>query len=81
MPKAYESMRDKFAKGAPEDSPEYNAAQSKAAAIYNSKHKKNPVTGKKKMMKKKKKMMKAKKPEKKGEMAGMMMNRFNQGGY
>jgi len=40
MPAAYESMRDKFAK-----SMSYDAAQSKAAAIYNSKHKENPVTG------------------------------------
>lgn len=46
MPKAYESMRDKFAKGAKVDSPAYNAAQSKAAAIYNSMHPKKPVTGK-----------------------------------
>lgn len=61
MPKAYESMRDKFAKGAPKDSPEYNAAQSKAAAIYNSKHKNNPVTGKAEKKKgKKKKKAKAK---------------------
>jgi hypothetical protein len=46
MPKPYEAMRDKFAEGAPKDSKKYDAAQSKAAAIYNSKHKKNPVTGK-----------------------------------
>jgi len=46
MPKPYESMRDEFAEGAPVDSPKYDAAQSKAAAIYNSKHKKHPVTGK-----------------------------------
>lgn len=46
MPRAYEAMRDKFAEGAPVDSPKYNAAQSKAAAIYNAKHKKRPVTGK-----------------------------------
>lgn len=39
MPKAYESMRDKFSK-----SMSYDAAQAKAAAIYNSKHKDNPVT-------------------------------------
>jgi hypothetical protein len=45
MPKAYESMRDKFAEGAEVDSPKYDAAQSKAAAIYNAKHKKAPVTG------------------------------------
>lgn len=54
MPKAYESMRDKFAKGAAKDSPEYDAAQSKAAAIYNSKHKSKPVVGKKKSKKRKK---------------------------
>jgi hypothetical protein len=60
MPKAYESMRDKFAKGAPKDSPEYDAAQSKAAAIYNSKHKDSPVTGKKKGKKAKKAKKKAK---------------------
>ena len=45
MPKAYEAMRDKFAKGAAVDSPAYNAAQSKAAAIYNSMHHDAPVTG------------------------------------
>lgn len=45
MPKAYEAMRNKFAKGAPKDSAKYNAAQTKAAKIYNSMHKKNPVTG------------------------------------
>lgn len=39
MPKAYESMRDKFAK-----SMDYDKAQAKAAAIYNSKHKDDPVT-------------------------------------
>ena len=39
MPKAYESMRDKFA-----GSMDYDKAQAKAAAIYNSKHKENPVT-------------------------------------
>lgn len=44
MPKAYEAMRDKFAKGAAVDSPAYDAAQAKAAAIYNSTHKSNPVT-------------------------------------
>ena len=46
MPKAYEAMRDKFAKGAKKDSPAYNRAQAKAAAIYNSQHPKAPVTGK-----------------------------------
>jgi hypothetical protein len=62
MPKAYEAMRNKFAQGAPVDSPEYDAAQSKAAAIYNSKHKSAPVTGKsdkKKAKKKGKKKAKA----------------------
>jgi len=39
MPRAYESMRDKFAK-----SMDYDTAQAKAAAIYNSKHADNPVT-------------------------------------
>ena len=46
MPKQYEAMRDKFAQGAPKDSKKYNEAQSKAAAIYNSRHKK-PVSNKK----------------------------------
>lgn len=40
MPKAYESMRDKFAAGGLS----YDKAQAKAAAIYNSTHKSNPVT-------------------------------------
>ena len=40
MPAAYEAMRDKFSK-----SMSHNAAQAKAAAIYNSKHKDNPVAG------------------------------------
>jgi len=40
MPKAYESMRDSFkAKGMSD-----KAAKAKAARIYNSKHKRNPVT-------------------------------------
>ena len=39
MPKQYEAMRDKFAKDMP-----MKDAKAKAAAIYNSKHKKNPVT-------------------------------------
>jgi hypothetical protein len=52
MPAAYEAMRDKFAEGAPVDSPKYNRAQAKAAAIYNSKHKSNPVTGKRKKKRK-----------------------------
>lgn len=34
MPKQYESIRDKAAKGAKKDSPAYDEAQSKAAAIY-----------------------------------------------
>jgi hypothetical protein len=46
MPKAYEAMRDKFAEGAPEDSPKYDRAQARAAAIYNAKHPRRPVTGK-----------------------------------
>jgi len=46
MPRQYEAMRDKFAAGAPVDSPAYNAAQGKAARIYNSKHPDSPVTGK-----------------------------------
>lgn len=41
MARAYEAMRDKFAKEIG-----YDAGQSKAAAIYNSKHPKAPVTGK-----------------------------------
>lgn len=42
MPKAYESMRDKFIQqGLSEKS-----AKSKAARIYNSKHPESPVTGK-----------------------------------
>jgi len=61
MPKQYEAMRDKFAEGAPVDSPKYNRAQSKAAAIYNSKHKDNPVTGKSEGKKKKRKKKKGKK--------------------
>jgi len=46
MPSSYEAMRDRFAQNAPKDSKKYNEAQSRAAAIYNSKHKKRPVTGK-----------------------------------
>lgn len=41
MPKAYEAMRDKFAS----EGMDYDKAQGKAAAIYNSKHKGAPVTG------------------------------------
>lgn len=40
MPKAYEAMRDKFAAGGLD----YDKAQAKAAAIYNAKHKDDPVT-------------------------------------
>ena len=52
MPRQYESMRDKFAQEM-----DYDKAQAKAAAIYNSKHKDAPVTGKsdKKGAKKKRK--------------------------
>jgi hypothetical protein len=41
MPKQYEAIRDKLKKEMP-----YDQAQSHAAAIYNSKHKEHPVTGK-----------------------------------
>jgi hypothetical protein len=34
MPKQYESIRDKLAKGAKVNSPAYDKAQSRAAAIY-----------------------------------------------
>lgn len=34
MPKQYEAIRDKVAKGAKKDSPAYDKAQSRAAAIY-----------------------------------------------
>lgn len=40
MPKQYEAMRDSFKKKGMSD----KAAKAKAARIYNSKHKKNPVT-------------------------------------
>lgn len=40
MPKAYEAMRDKFKSQGMSD----KAAKAKAARIYNSKHKKSPVT-------------------------------------
>jgi len=48
MPKKYEAIRDKLAKGAKVDSPAYNRAQSRAAAIYNATRKpgQKPVTGK-----------------------------------
>ena len=42
MPASYEKMRDKFIK----EGLSKNAAQEKAAKIYNSTHKKSPVTGK-----------------------------------
>lgn len=45
MPKPYVAMRDKFAKGAKKDSPAYNKAQSRAAAIYNSRHPDRPMSG------------------------------------
>jgi hypothetical protein len=44
MPKQYEAMQEKFAKGAKKESPAYNAAQSRAAAIYNSQHRKRPMS-------------------------------------
>lgn len=40
MPKQYTAMRDSFKKKGMSD----KAAKAKAARIYNSKHKKNPVT-------------------------------------
>lgn len=40
MPKAYEKMRDKFKREGMSD----KEAKKKAARIYNSKHKKHPVT-------------------------------------
>lgn len=40
MPKQYEAMRDSFKKKGMSD----KAAKAKAARIYNSKHKSNPVT-------------------------------------
>jgi hypothetical protein len=43
MPKAYEAMRDKFIKEGASSA----AAKAKAARIYNSTHKKRPVTNKK----------------------------------
>lgn len=42
MPKQYEAMRDKFKKEGLSD----KKAKAKAAAIYNAKHPKAPVTGK-----------------------------------
>ena len=43
MPKGYEKMRDKFKREGMSD----KAAKGKAARIWNSTHKKNPVTRKK----------------------------------
>ena len=43
MPAGYEKMRDKFKKNGMSD----KAAKKKAARIWNSKHKNNPVTRKK----------------------------------
>ena len=52
MPKQYETMRDVFAfenrKAGMPVKKAYDQAQSKAAAIYNAKHKKSPVTSRKK---------------------------------
>jgi hypothetical protein len=47
MPAKYEAIRDKLAKGAPVNSPQYNAAQTSAARIYNAQRKRGqaPVTG------------------------------------
>lgn len=42
MPKGYEHMRDKFMR----DGMSEDAAQEKAAKIWNSQHPSNPVTGK-----------------------------------
>ena len=50
MPKAYEAMRDKFA----DEGLSYDKAQAKAAAIYNSKHKDDPVTSAHRLRKAKK---------------------------
>ena len=43
MPKGYEKMRDSFKRKGMDD----KDAKEKAARIWNSKHPKNPVTGKK----------------------------------
>lgn len=61
MPRQYEAIRDKLAKGAPVDSPAYNAAQSSAAAIYNAKHPGAPVTGRSEGPKKPRKKRRPKK--------------------
>jgi hypothetical protein len=44
MPKEYEVIRDRIAKGAAVDSPAYNKAQSIAAAIYNKRHPGHPLS-------------------------------------
>lgn len=49
MPRGYEKMRDAFEKLGMDD----KRAKSKAAAIWNSKHPDNPVTGGKKKSEKK----------------------------
>lgn len=49
MPAQYEAMRDKFKSQGMSD----RAAKSKAAAIYNAKHKSHPVTGSHKKKKRK----------------------------
>lgn len=59
MPKQYEAMRDKFAQ-----TMDYDKAQGKAAAIYNSKHPGAPVTGKTEKTPKTKKTRKVAKPAK-----------------
>lgn len=71
MPKQYEAMRDKFAKGAKPGTPKYKAAQTRAAKIYNAKHKSAPVTAGKYEASKKKK-----KKGRKGGLAKMLANRF-----
>lgn len=58
MPRAYEKMRDKFVR----DGLGYDAAQEKAARIYNSKHKDAPVTGKSDQKGRKKKRKKRPQP-------------------
>jgi hypothetical protein len=44
MPKQYEAIRNKLAKGAKPGSPAYDRAQSSAAAIYNSRHHDRPMS-------------------------------------
>ena len=48
MPAAYEAMRDEFAR----KGMDYDAAQAKAAAIYNATHNAEPVTAKDAIVKK-----------------------------